>query len=68
MSSTNLELVGHFEKKQQQKRREFIDIPLASVTYGKYAILYYWHCQKNGKFYSLSSDYNSKFNDYNEHN
>ncbi len=32
-----LELVGHFEKKQQQKRREFIDIPLASVTYGKYA-------------------------------
>ena len=37
LNSTNVELVGQFEKKQQQKRREFIDIPLASVTYGKYA-------------------------------
>ncbi len=37
LNSTSLQLVGHFEKKTTTKRREFIDIPLASVTYGKYA-------------------------------
>ncbi len=39
LNSTNLELVGHFEKKKQkQKRLEFIDRPVTttSVTYGKY--------------------------------
>ena len=36
LNSTNLELVGHFEKKQQQKRREGYVTP-KSVTYGKYA-------------------------------